>query len=150
MEAPGYLVKKSIVNGIQNGRAGLGSVFVFASGNGGRNGDQCNFDGYTNSIYSITVASLDYKGLHPDYSEACAANMVVAYSSGSGNHIVSSYVLSHCSRLIASSDNHRRRKEQVRSHPRWYICRCAKCRWNLRACAECSVGYILHFVFEYC
>ena len=88
MEAPGYLVKKAIVNGIQNGRGGLGSVFVFASGNGGRNKDQCNFDGYTNSIYSITVASLDYTGLHPDYSEACAANMVVAYSSGSGNHIV--------------------------------------------------------------
>lgn len=92
MEAPGYLVKKAIVNGIQNGRGGLGSVFVFASGNGGRSGDQCNFDGYTNSIYSITVASLDYKGLHPDYSEACAANMIVAYSSGSGNHITTTDV----------------------------------------------------------
>ncbi|THH29587.1 hypothetical protein EUX98_g4596 [Antrodiella citrinella] len=88
MEGPGYLIKKSMVNGIQNGRGGKGSVFVFASGNGGRNGDQCNFDGYTNSIFSVTVAALDYKGLHPDYSEACAANMVVAYSSGSGNHIV--------------------------------------------------------------
>ncbi|KAI0818960.1 peptidase S8/S53 domain-containing protein [Irpex lacteus] len=88
MEGPGYLIKKAMVNGIQNGRGGLGSIFVFASGNGGRNGDQCNFDGYTNSIFSITVASIDYKGLHPDYSEACAANMVVAYSSGSGNHIV--------------------------------------------------------------
>lgn len=88
MEGPGYLIKKAILNGIQNGRGGLGSVFVFASGNGGRNGDQCNFDGYTNSIFSVTVASVDYKGLHPDYSEACAANMVVAYSSGSGNHIV--------------------------------------------------------------
>ncbi|TCD67278.1 pheromone processing endoprotease [Steccherinum ochraceum] len=88
MEGPGYLIKKAILNGIQNGRSGKGSVFVFASGNGGRNGDQCNFDGYTNSIFSVTVAALDYRGLHPDYSEACAANMVVAYSSGSGNHIV--------------------------------------------------------------
>ncbi|CAL1705543.1 unnamed protein product [Somion occarium] len=87
MEGPGYLIKKAMVNGIQNGRSGKGSVFVFASGNGGRNGDQCNFDGYTNSIFSVTVAALDYRGLHPDYSEPCAANMVVAYSSGSGNHI---------------------------------------------------------------
>ena len=91
MEGPGYLIKKAMVNGIQNGRGGLGSIFVFASGNGGRNGDQCNFDGYTNSIFSITVASIDYKGLHPDYSESCAANMIVASSSGSGAHIVSDY-----------------------------------------------------------
>ncbi|KAH9945793.1 peptidase S8/S53 domain-containing protein [Epithele typhae] len=87
MEGPGYLIKKAMVNGVQEGRGGKGSVFVFASGNGGRQGDQCNFDGYTNSIFSVTVAAIDFKGLHPDYSEACAANMIVAYTSGSGNHI---------------------------------------------------------------
>ncbi|KAI0672841.1 peptidase S8/S53 domain-containing protein [Trametes maxima] len=87
MEGPGYLIKKAMVQGIQQGRGGKGSVFVFASGNGGRSGDQCNFDGYTNSIFSVTVAAIDYKGLHPEYSEACAANMIVAYSSGSSNHI---------------------------------------------------------------
>ncbi|KAF8077757.1 peptidase S8/S53 domain-containing protein [Lyophyllum atratum] len=88
MEGPGYLIKKAVVNGINNGRGGKGSIFVFASGNGAANGDQCNFDGYTNSIYSVTVSAVDYKGLHPYYSEPCAANMVVAYSSGSGKHIV--------------------------------------------------------------
>ncbi|GBE81896.1 Protease KEX1 [Sparassis crispa] len=87
MEGPSYLIKKAIANGIQNGRDHKGSVFVFASGNGGRSSDQCNFDGYTNSIFSVTVAAVDYKGLHPDYSEPCAANLIVAYSSGSGNHI---------------------------------------------------------------
>ena len=61
MDAPGLLIEKAMVNGIQNGRGGKGSVFVFASGNGGSHGDQCNFDGYTNSIYSVTVASIDYK-----------------------------------------------------------------------------------------
>lgn len=89
MESPTYLIQKAVVNGIQNGRAGKGSIFVFASGNGASSGDQCNFDGYTNSIYSVTVAAVDFKGLHPYYSEPCAANMVVAYSSGSGQHIVS-------------------------------------------------------------
>ncbi|XP_006458038.1 hypothetical protein AGABI2DRAFT_199236 [Agaricus bisporus var. bisporus H97] len=88
MEGPGYLIKKAVVNGINQGRGGKGSIFVFASGNGAASDDQCNFDGYTNSIYSLTVAAIDYKGLHPYYSEACAANMVVAYSSGSGQHIV--------------------------------------------------------------
>ncbi|KAF5381118.1 hypothetical protein D9615_004127 [Tricholomella constricta] len=88
MEGPGYLIKKAVVNGINNGRGGKGSIFVFASGNGAANGDQCNFDGYTNSIYSVTVSAVDYKGLHPYYSEPCAANMIVAYSSGSGKQIV--------------------------------------------------------------
>ncbi|KAJ7940288.1 peptidase S8/S53 domain-containing protein [Mycena leptocephala] len=88
MEGPGYLIKKAVVNGINHGRGGLGSIYVFASGNGAAHGDQCNFDGYTNSIYSVTVSSVDYKGLHPYYSEPCAANMIVAYSSGSGRSIV--------------------------------------------------------------
>jgi len=89
MDAPKYVVRKAVVNGINQGRGGKGSIFVFASGNGGRHGDQCNFDGYTNSIYSVTVGAVDHKGLHPTYSEPCAANMVVAYSSGNGKHIVS-------------------------------------------------------------
>ena len=88
MKAPNYIVRKAFSEGINNGRGGKGSIFVFASGNGGRHEDQCNFDGYTNSIYSVTVGAVDHTGLHPTYSEACAANMIVAYSSGSGKHIV--------------------------------------------------------------
>lgn len=87
MDAPGRLIRKAMLNGVQNGRGGLGNIFVFASGNGGAMGDQCNFDGYTNSLLSITVGAIDRKGLHPYYSEACAANMVVTYSSGSGDNI---------------------------------------------------------------
>jgi kexin len=86
--APPYLVKKAVLNGINNGRGGKGSIFVFASGNGGGHGDQCNFDGYTNSIYSVTVSAVDYMGRHPYYSEACAANMITSYSSGGGHYIV--------------------------------------------------------------
>jgi kexin len=89
MAGPNHLIKKAVLNGINKGRAGKGSIFVFASGNGAGYGDQCNFDGYTNSIYSITVSAVDYKGKHPYYSEPCAANMIVAYSSGSGGFIVS-------------------------------------------------------------
>lgn len=87
MDAPGILIKKAIVNAIQNGRQGKGNIYVFAAGNGARSGDNCNFDGYTNSIYSITVGSIDRKGLHPYYSEECSAQLVVTYSSGSGDAI---------------------------------------------------------------
>ncbi|RAL01090.1 kexin kexB [Aspergillus ibericus CBS 121593] len=87
MEAPGTLIKRAMVNGIQNGRGGKGSVFVFAAGNGASHDDNCNFDGYTNSIYSITVGAIDREGQHPAYSESCSAQLVVAYSSGSNDAI---------------------------------------------------------------
>jgi kexin len=89
MDAPGILIKKAMVNAVQNGRGGKGSIYVFASGNGAANDDNCNFDGYTNSIYSITVGAIDRKGLHPYYSEKCSAQLVVTYSSGSNDAIVS-------------------------------------------------------------
>lgn len=93
MDAPGILIKRAMLNAVQNGRGGLGSIYVFASGNGAANEDNCNFDGYTNSIYSITVGAIDRKGLHPYYSEHCSAQLVVTYSSGSGDAIVSILVL---------------------------------------------------------
>ncbi len=89
MAGPDLLLQRAVLNGINNGRGGKGSIFVFASGNGAYNGDQCNFDGYTNSIYSVTVGAIDSKGRVPLYSEACTAVMIVTYSSGSGEHIVS-------------------------------------------------------------
>lgn len=87
MEAPGILIRRAMLKGIQEGRGGLGSIFVFAIGNGAANDDNCNFDGYTNSIYSVSVGGIDRKGLHPYYSEKCAAQLVVTYSSGSGDAI---------------------------------------------------------------
>ncbi|KAL9047039.1 MAG: hypothetical protein Q9214_000280 [Letrouitia sp. 1 TL-2023] len=87
MDAPGILIRKAMVNAIQKGRGGKGNIYVFAAGNGAGAGDNCNFDGYTNSIYSITVGAIDRKGLHPYYSEKCSAQLVVTYSSGSGDAI---------------------------------------------------------------
>jgi kexin len=87
MDAPGVLIRRAMLNAVQNGRGGLGSIYVFASGNGAVNDDNCNFDGYTNSIYSITVGAIDRKGSHPYYSEKCSAGLVVTYSSGGGDAI---------------------------------------------------------------
>ena len=87
MDAPGILIRKAMLNAVQKGRQGKGNIYVFAAGNGASSGDNCNFDGYTNSIYSITVGAIDRKGLHPYYSEKCSAQLVVTYSSGSGDAI---------------------------------------------------------------
>jgi kexin len=87
MEGPSVLIERAIVQGVQKGRNGLGSVFVFAAGNGANYDDNCNFDGYTNSIYSITVGAIDRAGEHPYYSESCSAQLVVTYSSGHNDAI---------------------------------------------------------------
>lgn len=87
MGAPGILIKRAMVQAVQHGREGYGTIYVFAAGNGANADDNCNFDGYTNSIYSVTVGAIDRKGLHPYYSEKCSAQLVVTYSSGSGDAI---------------------------------------------------------------
>ncbi len=87
MDKPGILIQRAMLNAVQNGRHGLGSIYVFASGNGAGQEDNCNFDGYTNSIYSITVGAIDRTGAHPYYSEKCSASLVVTYSSGSNDAI---------------------------------------------------------------
>ncbi|KAL1923175.1 uncharacterized protein VTP21DRAFT_9551 [Calcarisporiella thermophila] len=87
VEAPQGLVRRAIMNGIEKGRAGKGSIYVFASGNGGGFDDNCNFDGYTNSIYTVTVGAIDHLNAHPYYSEKCSAQLAVTYSSGSGSYI---------------------------------------------------------------
>ncbi|PRD33332.1 UNVERIFIED_CONTAM: Fur1 [Trichonephila clavipes] len=69
--------------GVEKGRNGLGSVFIWASGNGGREWDNCNCDGYTNSIWTLSISSATENGLVPWYSEACSSSLATTYSSGS-------------------------------------------------------------------
>jgi len=45
----------ALAHGVLAGRRGYGSIFVVASGNGGHFKDNCNFDGYANSIYTVTI-----------------------------------------------------------------------------------------------
>lgn len=66
---------------LQQGRGGLGSIFIWASGNGGTNYDNCNCDGYTNSIYTVSVGSVLGDGHRPRYSESCPAILTTTYSS---------------------------------------------------------------------
>ncbi|XP_022250671.1 proprotein convertase subtilisin/kexin type 7-like [Limulus polyphemus] len=83
VEGPHYLALKAIKHGIDMGRGGYGSIFVVASGNGGSNDDNCNFDGYASSIYTITIGAVTESGGLPFYAEECPAMLGVTFSSGS-------------------------------------------------------------------
>lgn len=84
-EMPGPMATKAFELGIKEGRGGLGALYVWASGNGGRIGDNCNSDGYTSSIYSMSISSATEKGNSPWYGEKCSSTLATTYSSGSSS-----------------------------------------------------------------
>jgi len=53
VDGPGPLALRALREGVELGRDGKGSIFVWASGNGGKYNDSCNCDGYTSSIYTL-------------------------------------------------------------------------------------------------
>ncbi|XP_054285539.1 furin-like protease 1, isoforms 1/1-X/2 isoform X1 [Macrosteles quadrilineatus] len=83
VDGPGELAMRAFIEGVTKGRSGKGSIFVWASGNGGRDSDNCNCDGYTNSIWTLSISSATENGLVPWYSEACSSTLATTYSSGS-------------------------------------------------------------------
>uniref|UniRef100_A0A665V4U4 P/Homo B domain-containing protein n=1 Tax=Echeneis naucrates TaxID=173247 RepID=A0A665V4U4_ECHNA len=85
VDGPHPLGKAALQHGVIAGRRGFGSIFVVASGNGGQYDDNCNYDGYANSIYTITIGAVDEKGRMPFYAEECAAMLAVTFSSGKEN-----------------------------------------------------------------
>ncbi|XP_029008957.1 furin (paired basic amino acid cleaving enzyme) b isoform X5 [Betta splendens] len=82
LDGPAKLAKEAFLQGITKGRGGLGSIFVWASGNGGREQDNCNCDGYTNSIYTLSISSTTQSGSVPWYSEPCSSTLATTFSSG--------------------------------------------------------------------
>ncbi|KAA0713725.1 Proprotein convertase subtilisin/kexin type 5 [Triplophysa tibetana] len=82
VDGPASLARQAFENGIRLGRKGRGSIFVWASGNGGRSRDHCSCDGYTNSIYTISISSTAESGSKPWYLEECASTLTTTYSSG--------------------------------------------------------------------
>ncbi|XP_054625871.1 furin (paired basic amino acid cleaving enzyme) a [Dunckerocampus dactyliophorus] len=98
VDGPAKLAKEAFKRGVTEGRGGLGSIFVWASGNGGREKDSCNCDGYTNSIYTLSISSSTQNGNVPWYSEACSSTLATTYSSGNLNEkqIVTTDLKSKC------------------------------------------------------
>ncbi|XP_039579117.1 furin isoform X4 [Passer montanus] len=101
VDGPARLAEEAFFRGVSQGRGGLGSIFVWASGNGGREHDSCNCDGYTNSIYTLSISSTTQYGNVPWYSEACSSTLATTYSSGNQNEkqIVTTDLRQKCTEL---------------------------------------------------
>ncbi len=92
LEGPGTLAASAIKSGAKTGRGGKGTLFFWAGGNGWTNindhedfiGDNANYDGYANSIYTIAIGAVSDKGSATDYGEPGACLVVSAPSSSDG------------------------------------------------------------------
>jgi subtilisin-like proprotein convertase family protein len=82
LEAPGSLTLAALANAASSGRGGLGSIILWAGGNGGDVLDNSNYDGYANNIHTIPIAASDSVGGQSWYSEPGANLVVAAPSSG--------------------------------------------------------------------
>lgn len=96
-----------ILIGTNQGRRGRGAIYIWASGNGGIKGDNCAYDSYASSVYTLSVSALtpqgktsliwkcraqiDCKtfcfdtlsqGLSPYYAEPCPAVLTSLYVGG--------------------------------------------------------------------
>ncbi len=88
LEAPGTLMAAALANAAQTGRGGLGTIFLWAAGNGGDVGDNSNYDGYANSRYTISVAAIGNDGVQSYYSEPGANVLIATPSNGASLGIV--------------------------------------------------------------
>ncbi|RDD47637.1 Proprotein convertase subtilisin/kexin type 7 [Trichoplax sp. H2] len=84
VDGPRELTKKAILAGVTNGRKKLGNIFVVAAGNGGTL-DDCNYDGFANSVYTLTIGAVTENLSPTPYSEPCSAMHAVAFGGSSGS-----------------------------------------------------------------
>jgi len=82
LAGPGPLTLAALQRGVTEGRGGLGTIYVWAAGNGLANNDNVNYDGYANSRFTIAVTAIDNQGGQPFYAEPGAAILVAAPSNG--------------------------------------------------------------------
>ncbi|KAL4218302.1 Proprotein convertase subtilisin kexin type [Mactra antiquata] len=75
----GPLSEAAIQNAINTGRDGKGSIFLFSSGSGGDNFDDCNVNGYVSSPYTIAIGTVDVIGSTGTEGEPCASILAVTY-----------------------------------------------------------------------
>jgi furin len=102
VDGPGPLTRNTLEEGAKNGRNGKGSIFVWASGTGGKSMDNCNCDGYASSIYTIAIGSVSADGSFPWYAEQCSASLAVTFSNGVKNEpsLVTSTLYGKCKVVI--------------------------------------------------
>ncbi|MFH4975758.1 hypothetical protein AB6A40_002467 [Gnathostoma spinigerum] len=100
-DGPGPLAQKAFYTGIKEGRQGKGNIFVWASGNGGAKQDSCSADGYTTSVYTLSISSATFDNGKPWYLEECPSSIATTYSSANMNQqaIVTTDAPTGCTRF---------------------------------------------------
>ncbi|VDL32218.1 unnamed protein product [Hymenolepis diminuta] len=81
VDGPRNHTMQAIVDGVNKGRGGKGSLFVWASGDGGAV-DDCNCDGYAASMWTISINSATNDGQTAIYDESCASTIASTFSNG--------------------------------------------------------------------
>ncbi len=77
--------REAVVNGLDIGRGGLGTIYLWAAGNGHPD-DNANLDGHANFLGVIAIAAVGDDGKRASYSEIGANVLVCAHSMGRDNH----------------------------------------------------------------
>ncbi|KAL1512584.1 hypothetical protein ABEB36_002153 [Hypothenemus hampei] len=81
VDGPRNATMRAIVKGVNEGRNGLGNIYVWASGDGGEN-DDCNCDGYAASMWTVSINSAINDGQNAHYDESCSSTLASTFSNG--------------------------------------------------------------------
>lgn len=81
VDGPREYTIKAMASGVNEGRNGKGSIYVWASGDGGKN-DDCNCDGYASSMWTISINSAINDGRTALYDESCSSTLASTFSNG--------------------------------------------------------------------
>uniref|UniRef100_UPI00358E6463 neuroendocrine convertase 2-like n=1 Tax=Myxine glutinosa TaxID=7769 RepID=UPI00358E6463 len=85
VDGPRELTLQAMANGVNKGRGGKGSIYVWASGDGG-SFDDCNCDGYASSMWTISINSAINDGRTALYDESCSSTIASTFSNGRKNN----------------------------------------------------------------
>ncbi|KAG8036772.1 hypothetical protein G9C98_004094 [Cotesia typhae] len=81
VDGPRNATMRAIVRGVNEGRRGLGNIYVWASGDGGEE-DDCNCDGYAASMWTVSINSAINVGQNAHYDESCSSTLASTFSNG--------------------------------------------------------------------
>jgi subtilisin-like proprotein convertase family protein len=76
------VIRDALISSTSNGRNGLGTVFVWAGGNGQASNDRVDYDPYASSRYTIAVGAVGNDDRQAGYSEPGSSLLLSAYSNG--------------------------------------------------------------------
>ncbi len=87
--------RAAIDTAVANGRAGKGTIFVWAAGNGGPL-QRCDYDPYVSNRKVCTVGAIGDQDVRSLYNESGSSMLVVAPSDGNVRGIYTTYVGNQC------------------------------------------------------